>query len=69
MKFHGYFIAFCTIFFTSVIIVSSFTGRDIHEEPFVIEEECELGLVWDRIVRSDRSKRMIMHRKMCKPDV
>ncbi|EAT47564.1 AAEL001355-PA [Aedes aegypti] len=41
MKFHGYFIAFCTIFFTSVIIVSSFTGRDIHEEPFVIEEEFE----------------------------
>uniref|UniRef100_A0A023EIX6 Uncharacterized protein n=1 Tax=Aedes albopictus TaxID=7160 RepID=A0A023EIX6_AEDAL len=41
MKFHGYFIAFCTIFFTSVIIVSSFTGRSIHEEPFVIEEEFE----------------------------
>lgn len=41
MKFHGYFIAFCTIFFTSVIIVTSFTGRDLHEEPFIIEEEYE----------------------------
>lgn len=41
MKFHGYFIAFCTIFFTSVIIVTSFTGRNLHEEPFVIEEEFE----------------------------
>lgn len=41
MKFHGYFIAFCTIFFTSVIIVTSFTGHDLHEEPFIIEEEYE----------------------------
>ncbi|XP_055536196.1 uncharacterized protein LOC129724932 [Wyeomyia smithii] len=41
MKFHGYFIAFCTIFFTSVIIVTSFMGRSIHEEPFIIEEEYE----------------------------
>ncbi|XP_058178319.1 uncharacterized protein LOC131294290 [Anopheles ziemanni] len=41
MKFHGYFIACCTIFFTSVIIVSSFMGRDIHDEPLFIDEEFE----------------------------
>uniref|UniRef100_A0A182JJ70 Uncharacterized protein n=1 Tax=Anopheles atroparvus TaxID=41427 RepID=A0A182JJ70_ANOAO len=41
MKFHGYFIACCTIFFTSVIIVSSFMGRDIHDEPLFVEEEYE----------------------------
>ncbi|XP_035917295.1 uncharacterized protein LOC118514477 [Anopheles stephensi] len=41
MKFHGYFIAFCTIFFTSVIIVSSFMGRDVHDEPLFVEEEFE----------------------------
>ncbi|XP_058461547.1 uncharacterized protein LOC131436698 [Malaya genurostris] len=41
MKFHGYFIAFCTIFFTSVIIVTSFTGHSLPEEPFIIEEEYE----------------------------
>ncbi|XP_055626596.1 uncharacterized protein LOC129768758 [Toxorhynchites rutilus septentrionalis] len=41
MKFHGYFIAFLTIFFTSVVIVTSFTGRSLHEEPFIIEEEYE----------------------------
>uniref|UniRef100_A0A182QJJ2 Uncharacterized protein n=1 Tax=Anopheles farauti TaxID=69004 RepID=A0A182QJJ2_9DIPT len=41
MKFHGYFIAFCTIFFTSVIIVSSFMGRDVHDEPMFVEEECK----------------------------
>lgn len=41
MKFHGYFIAICTIFFTSVIIVSSFMGRDMHDEPLFVEEECK----------------------------
>uniref|UniRef100_A0A182UP64 Uncharacterized protein n=2 Tax=gambiae species complex TaxID=44542 RepID=A0A182UP64_ANOME len=41
MKFHGYFIAICTIFFTSVIIVSSFMGRDMHDEPLFVEEEYE----------------------------
>ncbi|XP_058054569.1 uncharacterized protein LOC131206154 isoform X1 [Anopheles bellator] len=39
MKFHGYFIAFCTIFFTSVIIVSSFMGREVRDEPLFVEEE------------------------------
>lgn len=61
MKFHGYFIAFCTIFFTSVIIVTSFTGRDLHEEPFIIEEECEClecveaGSSSDFLIDFDRS--------------
>ncbi|XP_058054571.1 uncharacterized protein LOC131206154 isoform X2 [Anopheles bellator] len=41
MKFHGYFIAFCTIFFTSVIIVSSFMGREVRDEPLFVEEEFE----------------------------
>ncbi|XP_058837703.1 uncharacterized protein LOC131694315 [Topomyia yanbarensis] len=41
MKFHAYLIAFFTIFFTSVIIVTSFTGRKLPEEPFIIEEEYE----------------------------
>ncbi|XP_053676687.1 uncharacterized protein LOC128726869 [Anopheles nili] len=41
MKFHGYFISFCAIFFTSTIIVSSFIGRDFIDEPIFVEEEFE----------------------------
>uniref|UniRef100_A0A2M4C0L1 Uncharacterized protein n=1 Tax=Anopheles marajoara TaxID=58244 RepID=A0A2M4C0L1_9DIPT len=41
MKFHGYFIGFCTIFFASVIIVSSFMGRGVRDEPMFVEEEFE----------------------------